>query len=232
MFRRMLSVVIGSVALWEGAFLVSAQEKVSPSGRDRDKQPIKYEAEEGNPKDKAGRKRRDYAVLEAALNDLSSPENPEYKYHIQNVGPGREIVIDNNTCKFKILIDLDRESHSIDGRDTRSIPTDIQDDFKRRDDEPHRSLADFKPANPDIIVRDLDRMFEEADDPLEEFSKRYPTAWGYVWAYLPGYSKDGKSAIVVFEGGPNGSHGLNWVYMLTKGEKRWEVRWRHCRPRR
>ena len=74
-------------------------------------------------------------------------------------------------------------------------------------------------------------MFEEADDPLEQFRKTYPAAWGFVWAFQPGYSKDGKTAIVLFEGGPNGIHGLNWVYMLTKKGKRWDVQWRHCRPR-
>ena len=47
----------------------------------------------------------------------------------------------------------------------------------------------------------------------------------------PGYSKDGRSAVILFEGGPNGIHGLNWVYMLAKKGKRWEVQWRHCRPR-
>ncbi len=92
-------------------------------------------------------------------------------------------------------------------------------------------MTDFRPANPNIFVRDLEKFFEEADDPLGEFLKKYPAAWGYVWAYMPAYSKDGKTAVVVFEGGPNGDHGLNWVYMLARKGKRWEVQWRHCRPR-
>jgi hypothetical protein len=92
-------------------------------------------------------------------------------------------------------------------------------------------LAEFKPANPNILVHDLDEEFKDADDFVDAFLKKYPTAWGYVCAYAPAYSKDGNSAIVVFEGGPNGIHGLNWVYMLTKKGKKWEVRWRHCRPR-
>jgi hypothetical protein len=44
---------------------------------------------------------------------------------------------------------------------------------------------------------------------------------------MPGYSKDGKSAVVLVEGGPNGDHGASWVYMLTNKGKLWEVQWRH-----
>jgi hypothetical protein len=205
------------ITLAAGTSLVPAQKTPSP-GQGQVQQPIRYEAEEGVPKDKAGEKRRDYAVLEATLNDLASPRNPEHKYHIQNVGPGREIVIDDNTCDYDMFIDIGGDIHDIDNKDPRSIPADMQDDFRRRNLERARSLADFKPANSNIIVRDLDRLFEEADAPLDAFLKKYPTAWGFVWAYQPGYSK-------------NGTHGLNWVYMLTKKGKRWEVEWRHCRPR-
>ena len=65
--------------------------------------PVRYEANEGGPKDKAAEELRDYAVLEACLNDLASPKNPEYKYHVKNVGPGREIVIDDPTCKYDLF---------------------------------------------------------------------------------------------------------------------------------
>jgi hypothetical protein len=231
MLKRRLSVMIGFIPLLGGSLFVSAQERTSSHGKEQDQQPIKYEAEDGIPSDKAGEKRRDYAVLEATLNDLTSPKNPEYKYHIQNVGQGREIVIDDMTCEIDLFIDLGSESHNIDYEDARSIPKDIQNDFKRRNDGPPRSLADFKPANPNIIVRDLDKIPGPADDFLEGFFKAYPKAWGYVWAYLPAYSKDGRTATVVFEGGPNGDHGLSWVFMLTKKGKRWEVQWRHCCPR-
>lgn len=229
MFKRSLLVVIGVVFLLGAAFLVSPPEKAPLPVTKQDHHFIKYEAEEGVPKDEAAEKRRDYAVLEAALNDLTSPKNPEYKYHIQNVGPGREIVIADKMCNFGY--ELTDTSTNVDYTDTRRIPADIQDHFKRRNDGRARSLKDFKPANPDILVRDLDKMFEKAYDPIEVFRKQYPTAWGYVWAYPPGYSKDGKTAIVLFEGGPNGEHGLNWVYMLTKKGKSWHVQWRHCCPR-
>jgi hypothetical protein len=36
-------------------------------------------------------------VFEAALNDLASPKNPEHKFYVQNVGPGKEIVVNVKT---------------------------------------------------------------------------------------------------------------------------------------
>ena len=227
MFKSVLAIVSGVIALLGVALLISAQEKTPLPGKE-DHQSVKSEAEEGGPKDKAAEKRRDYAALEACLNDLASAKNPEHKYHIENVGPGREIVIDDKTIADDG--ELGNESSNIDHEDTRSIPADIQADFKRRNDGRARSLKDFKPANPNIKMCDLDKLFE-VDDSIGQFQKSYPTAWGFVWAYRPAYSKDGGKAIILFEGGPNGEHGLNWVYMLAKKGKRWEVQWRHCRPR-
>ena len=97
------------------------------------------------------------------------------------------------------------ESVNSDHEDPRRIPDDILADLRRRNAGPVRSLADFKPANPDIVVRDLDKLFERPGgllDANEEFEKRYPNAFCYVGAHLPGYSREGDSAIIVFEGGP------------------------------
>ena len=78
--------------------------KGKPSEEKHDQPTVRYEAEEGLPKDKAAEKRRDYAVLEAALNDLASPKNPEYKHGIQNLRERREIVIDENTWEHNIYV--------------------------------------------------------------------------------------------------------------------------------
>ncbi len=116
MFKHRLSVAIGFILLLSGSLLVLAQERTSSPGKKQGEQPIAYEAEEQVPKDRTGEKRRDYAVLEAALNDLTSPKNPEYKYHVQNVGPKREIVIGRDTCKYDLFLDIGRESHNIDNK--------------------------------------------------------------------------------------------------------------------
>jgi hypothetical protein len=227
MFKHILLVVTGLIAVSGGAVLVFAQGKAS--SKKQDQQSIRYEAEEGIPKDKAAEKRRDYAVLEATLNDLASPKNPEYKYAIRDGGfVGREIVVDETTIQY-CSIEVTCETENIDREDARSIPIDIQKDIIRRQKEPARSLMDFKPANPHVIVCDVDKLLEGVTGiaVFDKLRKEYPAAWAYVRVNMPGYSKDGKSAVVLVEGGPNGGHGASWVYMLTKKGKPWEVQWRH-----
>ena len=222
-----LLVIAACIVLLGSALIVFYARTRAPSQtRKVDQRSTNYDAEEGLPQDEAGEKRRDYAVLEAALNDLCRPKNPEHKHRIQNVGPGKEVVINERTCVARGFedrwFDLGHENRNIDGDDSRSIPLDVQVDFKRRSKSPARSLADLKPANPNIIVHDLDRIL---DEDLNATRRKYPNAWDHVWVYLPGYSKDGRSAIVVFE--LRGGHGGNWVYMLGKAERRWNVVWRH-----
>jgi hypothetical protein len=224
----------GSVVLLQAALIARAQTKEPSPGKNQDQAPVRYEAEAGVPKDKAAEKRRDYAVLEAALNDLASPKNPEYKYRIQNAGPGKEIVVNVKTSVADRITDLilalEGPNRNIDGKDIRTIPAGIREDFQRRSKEPASSLADFKPANPNIILVDLDRMVKESRELLGPIlgtiPEKYPTAWGFVWAYLPGYSEDGHSALAAFDTA-QGVHGGDWVYMLKKKGKRWEVEWRH-----
>jgi hypothetical protein len=211
--------------------LASAQEKATSSERSPDRPPIKYAAEEGVPKDNAAEKRRDYAVLEAVFNDVTSPKNPENKLRVQRFGPSKEIVVNVRTTEFEVDPGWDGESRSIHGDDMQTIPSDILQALKRRSREPVKSMADFKPANRDIVVTDLDQLTEDAEkrgeDSDDAFRKKYPTAWGYVFAHPPGYSKDGRFACVVLNSGPTGGHGMGWVHMLVKNGRRWEVRWRH-----
>ena len=203
--------------------------KSKPSKEKHDQPTVRYEVEEGPPKDKAAEKRRDYAVLEAALDDLANPKNPEYKHGIQVFRERREIVIDEHTWEGNIFVAVD-ESVNSDQEAPRRIPDDIRADLRRRNAGPVRSLADFKPANPNIVVRDLDKLFERPGGLFGanvEFEKRFPNACCYVGVHLPGYSTEGDSAIIVFQGGPRGDHNVNWVYMLSRKGKRWEVQWRH-----
>jgi hypothetical protein len=45
-----------------------------------------------------------------------------------------------DTCKYELLIDLVEPSHNIDNKNARRIPAEIQEDFKRRNGEPAKSL--------------------------------------------------------------------------------------------
>jgi hypothetical protein len=82
---------------------------------------IRYLADEGLPTDDAGEKRRDYAVLEAALNDLASPLNPEHKHRIRSRGPGKQVVINIAMEVADQITDeifgLDRPNRNVHGAD-------------------------------------------------------------------------------------------------------------------
>jgi hypothetical protein len=82
------------------------------------------------------------------------------------------------------------------------------------------SLAGLRPSNPKILVRDLDAEFPKMRSGLgfaKNFRKNYLDSCGYVRVYLPGYSQDGQSAVVIWRGGPS-PHGLTWAYMLVRSE--------------
>jgi hypothetical protein len=183
-----------------------------------DEAPIRYQAEDGLPNDEAGEKRRDYAVLEAALNDLASPKNPEDQYAraLEN------IVVNHKTSPTGPFISRLTESVS---PTSRIVPAGAQEDLARRGKLPPIWLADFKPANPNIIVDNLDGMLDQSQGyfhaGLGAIQKKYSTSSIYVWPQAPGYSTDGNSAIAVF--GFPGMHGGDYTYTLSKKGKRWRV---------
>jgi hypothetical protein len=110
MLRRIL-VFVGSLVLVSGAFAFSDKEESSPLGRN---DPIKYETEENPPKDQIGEKRRDYAVLEAALEDLARKKRGQRKgvrtiYWLREVDSNlkRDTSADEEVCE-----DLARRARS------------------------------------------------------------------------------------------------------------------------
>jgi hypothetical protein len=59
-----------------------------------------------------------------------------------------------------------------------------------------------------------------------KFRKKYPDSWGYVYAFLPGYSRDGNTAVVIFAAGPS-AHGAQVTYLMVKTEEGWKISWRN-----
>jgi hypothetical protein len=219
-----------TLLLSQGALASSVDDAATTADDTRRARPVYNRADEQKSTEKNEETRRDRAVLEAALNDLASPRNPEYEAVKQNQAGARDVVFNDKTLQADWVTDLivdgrlpNRNAH---GEDPRSVPTDLGDDFKRRGRKPSRSLADFRPANRHIIVRDLDGLLKEADNEFGKLRTMYPTSSDFVSAYLPGYSRDGRSSIVVFEG-VDGLHGHRWVYKLSLKGKLWLVDWRH-----
>jgi hypothetical protein len=226
--------IVGTViALGVASIIIITRTNAPSPSMKEDHRSVRYEAEVGGPKDEAGEKRRDYAVLEAALDDLASPKNPE----TISGPPISEIVINDKTSvqeHFVVtLVMPGRGSRCVRGHAIPSISIDIQKDSERRGTMAALSLADFKPANSKIFVDNLDEIVAKSPDRgfdggHEAIRKKHPNVSEYLWAHPPGYSTDGNSAVVVF-GFPMGMHSGDWVFMLSKKGKQWEVDWRHCR---
>jgi hypothetical protein len=105
----------------------------------------------------------------------------------------------------------------------KGIPLEVQDDLAIRNPKGKRFvLARYQPSNPNILVRALRSI-----DRGEGFPAQFPDARGYVETYLPGYSRDGATALVVFTFGPT-PHGAMGCYLLGKVKGQWEILERLC----
>lgn len=228
MWKRVLRGILGSVIALGGVLgIVTVLTKGA-----RPKQPIqsavRYLAEAELPKDEAAVKRRDFAVLEAALNDFGD-RNPTH----DKSGSPVKLIVNHKTSPSgpflsRIAEPIGRASAD-DSDDVPIIPKDALEDLDRRVALAAISLADFKPAKSSIILDNLDAMLGKSESPLDAgvaaIFRKYPPPAPPLWPRPPGYSKDGNSAIVVF-GLPMGMHGADWVYLLSRRGTRWVVEWR------
>ena len=76
-----------------------------------------------------------------------------------------------------------------------------------------------------IRYDDINRLVLAAmdkEEPFWDYVRRcYPNACGCVWGTLPGYSRDGKTAVVGFA--RPSYHGESWTYILRKSPAGWEI---------
>ena len=117
-------------------------------------------------------------------------------------------------------VDLERKGHS--------VPTDVSVHLRGRN---HGSvpLSDYKPGQQEIAVADLDLLPGQNDLQGFEFwygqDEKSPERKAWVHTWLPGYSNDGRTAIVRFWFGPT-PHGAIGTYLLTRRDGKWKVKWR------
>ena len=110
--------------------------------------------------------------------------------------------------------------HPTDGY-ANAIPADIRHDILTRNPKGRRySLAGYRPSSTNFLVRVLSDV-----DLDEKFDESFPDARGFIRPNLPGYSKDGKSAMFFFTFGPT-SHGATGYYMLVRIHDAWKISWR------
>jgi hypothetical protein len=170
----------------------------------------------------------DNQILEMVLSDLL--KNPDF---LQTTG-FRDIVLSVETPGQPLNSDLFLSSSA---KPAPAIPTDVRTNLQKRNSEVvpvpsyrheytlvrHR-WTNYHPSNERILVRDISPFRRDVRG-WSKFRNAYPDARGYVIAWLPGYSKDKKTALLHFLVGPS-AHGAVGTYLLTSDGKKWAIKWR------
>lgn len=158
----------------------------------------------------------DHLVLETVLTDLLTYEK------FDPLGAGEShIVLDFQTGADSFYLSQNQIAGELRGE--QAVSDSLGPALSGRN-KVSVSLAEFKPANPNILVRDLSDL-EQGIGFWQAFRTAYPQAKGFVTAWLPVYSKDGKAAVLRFWFGPT-DHGAAGTYLLVKEQGTWKVAWR------
>lgn len=160
---------------------------------------------------------QDWAVLEVVLTDLRT---------FGNFGRTRnkngQIVLHFATDDRPFKNSIDRQTEGEARNRGHTIPADAYKHLVRRNDRAWFFRA-FTPLSDAIIVADIDPISNNRN--WQAFETAYPDAKGWVEARLPGYSRDGRLAVVRGFVGPT-AHGATVTYLLEKDGETWTVRWR------
>jgi hypothetical protein len=188
--------------------------------------PREEKNERGNERQlKAEDKRRDYPVIERALVDLCDSASPINKAATENGHIGKYILLGPTTSRSVNC--LSRESLTTLLKYTgRTIPDEIGRELRRRNPGQPAGLGDFRSRRAQVRIRDILEEFHGTEREFAEFWLPYSDSWRYVYAFLPAFSKDGNTAVLVFDAGPS-PHGAKIIYYLNKTEGAWQVKWRH-----
>jgi len=166
---------------------------------------------------------RDQRVLQAALLHLVADPGFVMPGAARD---GRSIVLSSRSATGTGMI----ESYQMrsDVGSALTIPDDLEKDLLRRNATSQGSsvVVSFGGSNLDsrITVADLTTGEPPAIERRPPFSERFPQARGWVEPWLPGYSKDGRRAIIRAWVGPS-PHGASVTVLLERSGRSWVVRW-------
>jgi hypothetical protein len=160
----------------------------------------------------------DHEIYDIVLSDLI--DNPEFDYTIGQTGSKKTQILLNQrtlrpvTREFLSFSRWPRENN---------VTQEVLNDLVARNPRGVRyELVDYQPGSRDITVALLsDKELRGAYD------LRFPGACGYVVPHLPGYSRDGKTALLHFSISPVGDHPAWGYYLLEKTEGRWKITRKH-----
>jgi hypothetical protein len=125
--------------------------------------------------------------------------------HKDSSGPGGIYLSDD-----QLRSDLNQEKWE--------IPGEIREQLRRRNAK-KVPLSNLK-FGKGVLVADLEKMPPDLD--AKEPPKAYAETKAYAFVWLPGYSKDGSTAVVRFSFGPT-AHGATATYLLSKKNGVWKV---------
>jgi hypothetical protein len=162
---------------------------------------------------------RDREVLEASIDFLMDVKNKEDKDRTL-------IVVDSTTTGnkdplFETALIVAGEAKGLYRREVGAA-------WSQRNSGPPVPTAAFRFRDRRIVIDDLDALAERSgggDSFAVAFLEKHPKARCWVAETLPGYSRDGRTAVVLFRIGPH-PHGAAWLYQLALFQERWNVAWR------
>ena len=163
----------------------------------------------------------DFDLIELVLVDLI--DFNEFSPMFFSNGKRSQIILNEKTQGLNGLISDDQLNSESGNKSDQVIPSEICADLRERNPEEPISLSEFKPTDPKILIEDVSEIHWGIDD--ISFAKKHPNAKGCVYAWLPGYSRDRKTAVVRLLFAPT-PHGATATYMLVKQDGRWTIKWR------
>lgn len=157
----------------------------------------------------------DHDILDVVLSDLLKDTEISAAVHPRG-GKRIQIEVENTTAGSPEL--------SIDSvclHSKQAIPAEIRTDLETRNPRGRQyHLVNYRPSNPDIVVKDPERPLT-----FDEFRRGLPPPRARVHPLLPGYSRDGQQALFCFLFSPS-PHGAAGCYFLKKVNGRWEIVWK------
>jgi hypothetical protein len=185
----------------------------------------KVEAVEEKPKPQARATVDDFEILDAVLLDVVDLED------LKSAVPTKFVfVLDTMTAGGPYLTSQGHLNGGPRNKEANPVSEELGDDLRRRNPGKPISLAGYKSPSPKILVERLGARFPAEDNSEEAAnSRRFPIRLPpyvshYIIAALPGYSKDGNTAVLTAHLGP-GIHGDTLTYKLARKDGRWVVVW-------
>jgi hypothetical protein len=107
-------------------------------------------------------KQRDYAVIEAALIDLTDPKSPVNENAVRNGHVGTYIVFGPRSSEYVSCLSRETLPSLVDDKEGRTIQDEIGDDLRRRNPGAPASLEDFHTDKAPVRMRDVYSELEGA----------------------------------------------------------------------